>query len=154
MKRGTVLPATLAAVFLGSLASMAPASAAAEGVPAQRTAPVSIEKFEGSKPADGASASASCAIDAYGHRGYRVCGFDYFRYNWGGGNYEYFVVGTNYRIYHIWKGAGGWKSLGGVARSAAPNGTYATDPTGVATIGTDNRCWWRPRGNGSWPGTW
>ncbi|MFH8411019.1 hypothetical protein ACH4FX_40550 [Streptomyces sp. NPDC018019] len=156
MKRGKTLAATLTAVplILGTLAAAPSASATAQNTPKQRTTPLSVDKFEGSKPADGASAKAACAIDAYGHRGYRVCGFAYFRYNWGGGNYEYFVVGTNYQIYHIWKGASGWKSLGGRARTATPNGAYATDPVGVATVGTDNNCWWRPRGNGSWPGGW
>lgn len=142
--------AATAALAIGvSLA--APGTAAAKDTPQLRSKPI-VKKFEGSK--DKASVKAACAIDAYGHRGYRVCGFDYFRYDWGGGNYEYFVVGTNYAVWHIWKGASGWKSLGGKARTAAPNGTYATSPVGVATIGTDNNCWWRPRGNGSWPGGW
>lgn len=156
MKNGKALAATLVAtpLLLGTLASAPASSASADKAPPQRTKPIAVKKFEGSKSTDGVSVKAPCAITVHGYRGYRVCGFDYFYYDWGGGNTEWFVVGTNYQIYHAWKGSGGWKRLGGKARTATPNGAYATSPTGVATIGTDNDCWWRPRGNGSWPGSW
>lgn len=119
--------------------------------------PLSVVHVPGDKAKAGSTDSAaasSCPIKVHGYAGKRVCGFDYFYYDWGGGNHEYFVVGTNYSVFHAWRGSGGWKPLGGKARKTAPNGAYATSPTGVATIGTDNRCWWRPRGNGSWPGSW
>lgn len=91
-----------------------------------------------------ATASCACPITKYGYRGCRVCGFVYSSYNWGGGNVEWFVVGTNYAIWHIWKGSGGWRSLGGQARKPPPNGAYAmSSPIGVETIGTDNAWWYR-----------
>ncbi|MFE5325469.1 hypothetical protein ACFRCG_03485 [Embleya sp. NPDC056575] len=99
-----------------------------------------------------------CGVEAYGHKGRTLCPSQAFAYDWGGGNIEYFVVGTNYAIYHIWKNSGGWKSLGGtsnrhtvVVRDAREKGKGL----GAWTIGTDGNCWWRPRGDhGEWPGSW
>lgn len=107
-----------------------------------------------SAPADADSAS-SCAVSEYGYTGYRICGFVPSQVKYSNGDIEYFVVGTNYAVFHIWRGASGWKSLGGVARPTTPNGAYSfTSPVGVATIGTDNRYWCRYRGDGSWSGGW
>ncbi|KAA2251200.1 hypothetical protein F0L68_37900 [Solihabitans fulvus] len=96
-----------------------------------------------------------CKITVYGYVGYTFCEFDYSTLDWGGGNVEYFVVGTDYEIFHAWKGSGGWKNLGGQARRSTPNGAYAfNSPVGVETIGTDNNWYCKYRGNGSWSGGW
>ncbi len=88
------------------------------------------------------SAADACPVTAYGYTGYAICDFIYSTYDWGGGNLEYFVVGTDYQIWHAWKGSGGWHSLGGQASRATPNGAYAY-AKGVATYGTDRNLWCR-----------
>jgi opacity protein-like surface antigen len=146
----TRILAVIALAAAMALTAVSPAAATtAKNVPgAGGQQPVSVVKVSGDKSAGDVFVQSACAITVYGYTGYRICEFDYFSYNWGGGNYEYFVVGTNYAIYHIWKGSGGWKSLGGQASRYAPNGTYPTTPTGVATYGTDENLWCR-----AWPWT-
>jgi hypothetical protein len=102
----------------------------------------------------GATANSACAITVYGYTGYRVCEFAYSSLDWGGGNVEVFVVGTDYAIYHIWNGSGGWHSLGGMARNTTPNGAYAfnSPSIGVETIGTDNNWYCNYWGSASWSG--
>lgn len=143
--------AALAAGLLGA-AGLSPASAATTSPTASATAQAgSVITYPGQSAAGTVSAlaTAPCTtpITVYGYTGRRVCGFDYSAYSRGGSNLEWFVVGGDYAIWHIWPGSGGWRSLGGVARSAAPNGAYATrSPVGVKTRGTDNAWWCR-----SWP---
>lgn len=112
----------------------------------------------GARPAtsasDGVTALSKCAVTAYGYTGYRICEFDWLSVTKSNGSVEYFVVGTNYAVFHIWPGSGGWKSLGGRARTATPNGVYYLTVSGpdygVATIGTDNRTWCTINSSGRW----
>lgn len=101
-----------------------------------------------SRPADD-SAVAACTvpITVYGYRGSRICGFEVGKIEHPNGKVEVFVVGANYAIYHIWQGSGGWKSLGGRARTQAPNGVYIAGLS-IFTFGTDNRYYCR-----KWPWT-
>jgi hypothetical protein len=106
-------------------------------------------------PDGDATTLSSCATEVYGYTGYRICEFAWFYVRHVNGSKEYFVVGTNYAVFHIWPGSGGWKSLGGKARRAIPNGTYPVTDTGyygVRTIGTDNWSWCRFNVRGSWSG--
>lgn len=91
-----------------------------------------------------ASLLSSCPITVYGYTGYRICEFGYSTWDHGGG-VEWFVVGSDYAVWHAWPGSGGWHSLGGQASRTAPNGAY-TNGRGVATFGTDGRPWCR-----DWP---
>jgi hypothetical protein len=101
-----------------------------------------------SASATSAVAAAACAITRYGYTGYEVCGYGHSALDWGGGNVETFVVGTNYEIYHIWKGSGGWKSLGGQSSRSNSYGAqvYNYPVNGVATVGTNNLLYCR-----DWP---
>ncbi|MFE0170803.1 hypothetical protein ACFWZ2_00680 [Streptomyces sp. NPDC059002] len=178
--RTRLIPLALSAALLGgataaaSTASAGAVTGKAGGTTAAAAEPVSVYSFtpgekagnrkqptllKTAQDAEGKSAAApeKCPIEAYGHKGWTFCDTPGFAYNWGGGNIEYFVVGTNYAVYHIWKGASDWKSLGGKVSSTRIGVWDAQDvvgQVGAAVYGTDNRCWWRPRGNGSWPGTW
>ena len=122
-----------------ALALFAAPGAAATAESSGGTSQATVNTFAGSDR-DDASTSSACAITKYGYTGYRICEFDYSNIDRGNGNIEWFVVGANYAIYHIWPGSGGWKSLGGRARTATPNGAYAYF-YGVQTIGT-NHYWY------------
>lgn len=88
------------------------------------------------------SPNSLCAITEYGYTGQRICGYDYTSFDWGGGNVEYFVIGGDYAIWHIWNGSGGWQSLGGTAGAFSSNGVYPiSNVTGVWTYGTDGNRW-------------
>ncbi|WP_213455507.1 hypothetical protein [Rhizomonospora bruguierae] len=97
---------------------------------------------------------SKCAVTEYGYTGYRICEFDWLAVYKSNGSVEYFVVGTNYAIFHIWPGSGGWKSLGGKASSWAPNGVYYLTVSGgdygVWTYGTDERPWCTINASGRW----
>lgn len=139
-KTRTILTGILAAVAI-TLAGQASAQADESAVESPRI--VSVVTHPGTDT-DGASTFSSCAIYRYGYLGYRVCEFAYFDRYWSDGNVETFVIGTNYAVYHIWASSGGWKSLGGRARTATPNGAYPSLVyLGVRTIGTDNYWWCR-----------
>jgi hypothetical protein len=127
---------------LGLLAAPAPLAAATTS--GDDAPPATVATVAGTLRGD-VSTLSSCAITKYGYTGYRICEFDYSYIDRGNGNIEWFVVGTNYAIYHIWPGSGGWHSLGGRARTATPNGAYAY-LYGVETIGTNN--YWYCR---DWP---
>ena len=129
-------------------------AAAPEKRAAASEKPVSVQTFPGTDTDGDPSRNSVCPIDVDGKRGYRICEFQYFRYEWKNGSLEYFVVGTGYSVWHAWTGSGGWKGLGGSVRYETPNGTWDTDPAGVATVSPGHNCWWRPRGNGEWPGSW
>jgi hypothetical protein len=93
---------------------------------------------------DGPSTNANCGITRYGYSGVRICEFDYFDRVWSSGNIETFVVGSNYAIWHIWAGSGGWRTLGGQARVQTPNGALPSNVyLGVRTVGTDHFWWCR-----------
>jgi len=128
-----------------SVAPLAAATSADNGSTNSVQPSVSVTKIAGTERAGSASTLSSCAITLYGYTGYRICGFDYSYINWGNGNVEWFVVGTNYAIWHIWLNSGGWHSLGGQADRQTPNGAY-TYLYGVATWGTDDFLWCR-----DWP---
>ncbi|MGW8377926.1 hypothetical protein [Streptomyces sp. ODS28] len=152
--RSRALPLGAAGVcFLALGAASSDGAEAAAPVSAIATTPT-VTTYPGTDVDGDDSVNNPCPIKLYGYTGRRICEFQYFRYDWGDGNLEYFVVGTNYSVWHIWKGADGWKNLGGTARTEEPNGTYDTDPPGVATVSPGHNCWWRPWDGGSWPGTW
>ncbi|MEN3613148.1 hypothetical protein AAH979_26795 [Plantactinospora sp. ZYX-F-223] len=120
-------------------------------MPGTRTAAGSAARD--ASPDGGATTLSSCATTVYGYTGYRICEFEWFYVTHSNGSNEYFVIGTNYAVFHIWPGSGGWKSLGGKARKATPNGAYFVTDTGyygVRTIGTDNWSWCRFNLHGSW----
>lgn len=107
--------------------------------------PASVTTIAGTERADSVTPLSSCAITLYGYTGYRICEFTYSNINWGNGNVEWFVVGTDYAIWHIWLNSGGWHSLGGQADRQTPNGAYSY-LYGVATWGTDDNFYCR-----DWP---
>lgn len=113
---------------------------------------VSVTTVAGTDRAGDASTLSSCAITAYGHTGYRICEFDMSVVDHGGGNLEYFVIGTNYAMYHIWRNSNGWRSLGGEADRQTPNGAYAYSTGGggfgVSMFGTNDALYCR-----DWPWT-
>ena len=130
----------IGALALVLCAAPAPLAGAETGTGHGVAPQVTVTNVSGSEPRDDTSTLSSCAITAYGYTGYRICEFDYSYIDRGNGNVEWFVVGTNYAIFHIWPGSGGWHSLGGQARTATPNGAYAY-LYGVQTIGT-NHYWY------------
>jgi hypothetical protein len=84
-------------------------------------------------------------LSPYGYDGWRVCDFDWFANVYSDGNIEYFVVGSDFAIWHIWRNSGGWKSLGGHAKETLPNGVYEYDAAsgfGITTIGANDGKWW------------
>jgi hypothetical protein len=129
----------------------APTSVAAS--PPSSSDIVDVVVMPGTSSASDSVALSSCSVSVYGYSGKRICEFAWFYYTHSNGSREYFVVGTNYAVYHAWQGSGGWKSLGGQARRALPNGTYPVHDTGyegVRTIGTDNWSWCRFNVRGTW----
>ena len=90
----------------------------------------------------GASPNAVCSISEYGYTGLTYCGFGATEFDWSGGT-EYFVVGTDYQVWHIWQGSGGWQPLGGKTTGSTPNnGVHPiSNVLGVWMYGTDNRQW-------------
>jgi hypothetical protein len=127
----------LATALFMTVAPAAGAAPAVNGSTDDTLQPALVTTIAGTKRADGSSPLSSCAITLYGYTGYRICEFDYSYINWGNGNVEWFVVGTNYAIYHIWLNSGGWHSLGGQADRQTPNGAYAY-LFGVSTWGTND----------------
>jgi hypothetical protein len=108
--------------------------------PKGATGVVSTQVYPGAPSTDVVSAAADCyvVIIRYGYTGHRVCNFDISTINWGGGNIETFVVGTDYSIWHIWLNSGGWHSLGGLASAFEPNGAnrwFSATQVGVWTFG-------------------
>ncbi|NUR59201.1 MAG: C40 family peptidase [Catenulispora sp.] len=110
-------------------------------------------------PNDAAAASA-CAVNAWGHVGYRICGTSYTLKKWTNGHQEYFVIGTDKQIWHIADWMKSWEPMGGTAKSwvAAGYDSYESkaDPQGrptVVTVGTDNREHCRTYTGKSW-NTW
>ncbi|MFG2987532.1 hypothetical protein ACGFYQ_41210 [Streptomyces sp. NPDC048258] len=130
---------SLLALLLAAVAPSAAAAPAREDTAGSARPVVTVAK---PTAANGDPTASACAVTAYGYTGYAICDFIYSTLDWGGGNLEYFVVGTDYAIWHAWKGSGGWHSLGGQASRATPNGAY-TYAYGVSTYGTDGRPWCR-----------
>lgn len=128
----------------GPLNLAANTAASQEGAVKGDDAVMSVYHFDSIKN-QAASPNAACAITEYGYAGEYICGFNVLPVAHDGLT-EYFVVGTDYAIWHIWPGSGGWHSLGGKARKATPNGVYlegivSTDSWGIYTYGTDNHTW-------------
>jgi hypothetical protein len=134
---------SLLALLLAAVVPSAAAAPAREGT-ARSSTSLAVPVVAAAEPtaANGEQTASACAVTAYGYTGYAICDFLASNLDWGGGNVEYFVVGTDYAIWHAWKGSGGWHSLGGQAAHATPNGAYAY-PYGVSTYGTDGRLWCR-----------
>jgi hypothetical protein len=109
-------------------------------------------------PATVDALETGCPFPAYGYVGRYICEYAVTSIDWGGGNKEYFVVGTDFSIWHIWLNSGGWHSLGGLASAFEPNGAFAfarSTPSGVKvgvwTYGTDRAKWCR---DWPWTGWW
>lgn len=85
---------------------------------------------------DASSALTACPVEAYGYRGTMICefGWNYIEHPSG---IEFFVIGTNFAVYHAWPGSGGWRSLGGRARAAEPNGVVVIANRTIGIIGTN-----------------
>jgi hypothetical protein len=116
---------------------------------------VSVKAYPGTRPAGVVTAEPGCPTPPTyaGYPGRMVCGYGYSALDWGGGNVEWFVVGTDFSIWHIWLNSGGWHSLGGLASAFAPNGAYpwvSDTEVGVWTIGAESQR--RPWCN-AWPWT-
>lgn len=136
--------ALIVALFV---APAAPAGAEERGSAQPQATAVTIPGTE----ADGDPSTLSvCEVIVYGYRGSRICEFTWSYLDHPSGKREYFVVGANYHIYHIWDGSGGWHSLGGRARAATPNGAYSYH-YGVETYGTNNALYCR---NWPWTARW
>lgn len=141
-------------MVLGAVMFFTPTAASAAAVPPTPAPPVTTGTIPGDTTTHAAGSRAaltSCPINRYGYDGYRICEFESWYLDWGGGNVEYFVVGTDYAIWHIWQGSGGWHSLGGQAQRQTPNGAYTFSRGGIAgvwTWGTDGNPWCR-----NWPWT-
>ncbi|MEN3610590.1 hypothetical protein [Plantactinospora sp. ZYX-F-223] len=99
-----------------------------------------------------------CAFEMYGYRGWVICRMDWSAITWVSGTDTYeevFVIGTDWSVWHIWRGSGGWKSLGGRALAEIGNGAFAdVNPVRAMTFGLDADLWCRYRGTGNWAGGW
>ncbi|MFD9904095.1 hypothetical protein [Streptomyces sp. NPDC059063] len=161
--RSHLVPLSLTAALLGAGLAVGAAPAASATPPP--VSPVVLddgqdsggqgalvsEAFQATGEAD---AAGVCPITIHGYKGKVICDTPGVKWTWGNGVTEYFFVGADYAIWHVWNNSGGWKSLGGQAHKRNTGVWNATGATGVSTVGLDGKCWWRPRGNGSWPGTW
>jgi hypothetical protein len=105
-----------------------------------------------------ASAAAACSISRYGYTGYYVCGTSVSDTTWRDGHKETFVIGINNQIWHITSYTGGWKSLGGTAKSWVGtsyttwgNGTNKAEPV-IVTLWKDNSVHCRTYTGGKWNG--
>lgn len=151
-------------IALTTIATSGTAGAAASSAPAAADGSAGISTGglvrERPVPISGAPASASsvCSIPTvYGYTGETYCYFFYSTFNWGGGNIQYFAIGTNFIIYTIWKGSGGWRNLqNGKAENVANNGVANNNNPGnliIDTYGTDGNIWCDSRSSsGSWSG--
>ncbi|NUR29257.1 MAG: C40 family peptidase [Catenulispora sp.] len=105
------------------------------------------------------AANKPCAVNAWGHIGYRICGTGYKLQKWSNGHQEYFVIGLNKEIWHIADWMPAWQSMGGVAKSWTTAGydgyESKANPKGrptVVTVGTDNHEYCRTYTGKSWNG--
>lgn len=147
------MPGALAAAIVLPLA---PAGAQASE-PEASIGTVNPSSLEQLAPLSGEpSTQAACIFTAYGYTGRVPCEFRVDAWTTPGGEVEYFMVGTDYAMWHIWPGSGGWKSLGGRARAATPNGAYVYfyPRDGVQMIGTDNQWWCLDYNGGTWRPGW
>lgn len=112
--------------------------------------------------ADSVSTQASeldqCSLEKFGYTGWGYCETFVSRVTYGDGAQEWFMIGLDWRIWHVWAGAGGWKSLGGWAYHAIGNGVWIRQgppsPVIIRTIGLDGYGWCRNRYGGGWGGSW
>jgi len=108
------------------------------------------------KPSAGQTAVVACPFERYGYTGYTPCAPDGFpNYSWiiwDNSNTEYFVIGMDWHIWHIWLGSAGWHLLGGNALQDTSNFTetyvHRDGAIGVNVIGTDSDLWCQ-----DWPWT-
>lgn len=102
------------------------------------------------------SASSNCTVPSPYGNGLTPCGDIYSWVTYSNGNQEWFAIGTDYHIYHIWAGSGGWHSLGGTAADYSGNGVwshYVSDSNvWIDTVGTNNAYYCDHRGIPNWSG--
>jgi hypothetical protein len=129
---------TLAALATGLVLAVAPQAAQASDVSPATTC------------------TGTYVVSHYGHDGVAICNFHVDQVDNGNGNIEYFVVGANYHIFHIWKGSNGWHDLNGISRSWDSGvWAYRDSATGNAyltTIGTNSYVYCNDRIGGVWSG--
>lgn len=85
--------------------------------------------------ASGPTAAAACTLSIvrYGYTGWIPCGTTTAYIPWPDG-FEWFVIGNDWSVYHIWPGAVGWQYLGGHVNMFAPLSLttyYRMDSVGV-----------------------
>jgi hypothetical protein len=156
MSLSTRAPRIVGALIAALILLMLPATAAHASARADQPVLLHAKLMQPVPPAAGKTAAAaadSCPVTEYGYTGQRLCAYGWTYLDRGNGNLEYFVIGTNYAVYHIWKGASGWKSLGGQTSRTIVYGAVAyayTDGSGsgVSTYGTNNLQYCR-----DWPWT-
>ncbi len=100
------------------------------------------------------SPDANCTVPSPYGNGETPCGYVYSWVTYSSGAQEWFAVGTDYHIYHIWQGSGGWRSLGGTAENTSGNGVWAVydgdSDVWIYTIGTNNEYYCSTRGIPNW----
>jgi hypothetical protein len=140
----------LSVIVVAAATLFAPATAAHATPSGSSSAHPRVVTFPGAAASKGSvSTAAACPITVYGYTGQRVCGYGYSYIDRGNGNVEWFVIGTNYAVYHIWPSSGGWKSLGGQSSRNDTWGAIAyLNPEGVSTVGTNELLYCR-----DWPWT-
>lgn len=111
-------------------------------VPSAQAAPA-----EPGKTATG-GAVRECDITRYGYKGKYICGTHVEDEAWGQNKPETFIASVNHKLYHTWRGANGWHSMGGWTKDARIAGART-----VITVGGDNREWcWDDGNQGVWRG--
>lgn len=114
------------AVLALALFPLPMAAAGASPQAEDNTAKKTVTTIVATEPDDDPTTASVCHYTQCGYTGNVICGFSITSVNHGNGNIEYYAVGANYAIYHIWAYSSGWRSLGGQARTAAPNGAWGS----------------------------
>lgn len=166
LRRLLAVGACVAATALGGLAATAPAASAAPAVPTTHTqflvagasaggAVISVHQTRAVQN-QSLSPNANCTVPSPYGNGQTPCGYVYSWVTYSNGAQEWFAVGTDFHIYHIWSASSGWRSLGGTAENTAGNGVWAhyggDSDVWIDTIGTDNAYWCDTRGIPNWSG--
>lgn len=140
-----VIVATIAAVFGGVTSHPAAAGTTRPGTNA-------------------AVPAAACSIKPGAYVGHRVCGMNYFQHIWDDGRHEYFIVGTNYAVFHAYQRFPGdrtwskWISMGGRVDDSNNFGVHLYGLGGpgdwptIVVLGTDRLAYCRSYTGSGWSG--
>lgn len=155
------------AAFGGLTANASPASAApAVSAPTANASAASVvEASAGAVVAvhqaravtkQSVSPASNCTVPSPYGTGLTPCGDVYSWVTYSNGSQEWFAIGTDYHIYHIWAGSNGWHSLGGTAANYSGNGAWShyvnDNNVWIYTVGTDNAYYCDYRGIPTWSG--